>query len=189
MAVPDRDLAHVDEARAYQIGELLLLRVAGQLPTACHVVFLDRSLLTVEPPAFIAGWYIRPDARCAPQPVPYEHQEVFRIGPKRDNVDLHAADGRRSIEVQELIVEDEARGAIDRPLVVPELGDVSTGGEAVGYSTNFDFTEAFQDAIGKLPGPVHPIPDWLSTYEVVSIRAEVGGIAGFNHLAVRVRGG
>ena len=188
MVVPDRELAQVETAKAYQIEDLLLLRVAGQAPTACHVVFLERSLLTVEPPSFLAGWYIRPDARCAMQTVPYEHHEVFRIGSRRDTVDLQAADGLRSVDVEHLTVEDTERGvAATRS---SPIGDPRPeAAEAVGYSTNFDLEEAMRDAIGRLPSPVPPIPDWLSTYEVVSIRAEIGGIAGFNHLAVRVRGG
>jgi hypothetical protein len=47
---------------------------------------------------------------------------------------------------------------------------------------------AIKDAIGKLPGRGAGIPDWLSTYSVVEIGAEIGGVAGFNRLYVRVSG-
>ncbi len=188
----DRDLASVRDARAYQVGEFLLVRIAGDMPSACHVPFLERSLLDVEPPTFIAGWYIRPDARCAPHSTPYEHHEAFRIGMNRDMVKLHHAGGELSIDVEELTPDADS----DVPLlggrgVSPASGAnlPTVSGEAVGYSRNFDFAEALQDAMAKLPGPFSQIPDWLSTYTVVSIGAEVGGIAGFNHLVVRVRGG
>ena len=61
-------------------------------------------------------------------------------------------------------------------------------GEATGYSDSFDFAEAFRDANGKLPDQASGIPDWLYTYEVMSIGAEIGAIAGFIHKYVKVRG-
>jgi hypothetical protein len=66
------------------------------------------------------------------------------------------------------------------------LGDQPS--EATGYSDSFDFAEAFHDAIRQLPDRGAGIPDWLNTYEVTSIGAEIGGIAGFNHMYVKVRG-
>ncbi len=45
-----------------------------------------------------------------------------------------------------------------------------------------------RDAIDQLGEQGAGIPDWLSTYSVVSIGAEIGGIGGFNHLTVRVLG-
>jgi len=42
--------------------------------------------------------------------------------------------------------------------------------------------------MAQLPSQGSEIPDWLASYTVVSIGAEVGGIAGFNHLTVRVSG-
>jgi len=60
--------------------------------------------------------------------------------------------------------------------------------EAVGRSRDYDFGEAMRDAIDQLGEQGAGIPDWLSTYSVVSIGAEIGGIGGFNHLTVRVLG-
>lgn len=186
MAIFDTELAQVDQARAYHIGEYLLLRVAGELPTACHQPFLQRSLLTVEPPAFGAGAYIHPNMRCALQMTPYEHQDVFRIGPKRDTVVLHHAEGEMSVEVEELTPRDDGAGLAATGVVLPDQPVERP--EAVGYSAGYDFGEALRDAIGKLPPQCPDVPDWLSTYTVVSTRVEVGGIAGFNRLAVTVQG-
>jgi hypothetical protein len=185
MPVTDQDLAQVDEARAYQLGEFLLLRIIGELPTPCHGAFLQRNLLTVEPPAFIAGSFIHPNIGCARVMTPYEHQDVFRVGVKRDIVVVHHAGGKLSVEVEDLTPVDgagpEAVASLlpDRPEGHPQ---------AVGYSSNYDFGEALRDAIAKLPSQGAQIPDWLSTYTVVSVRAEVGGIGGFDHLAVTVQG-
>lgn len=185
MSVADTDLAQVDQARAYQISEYLLLRIAGELPTPCHGAFLQRSLLTVEPPAFIAGSFIHPNMRCAQVMTPYEHQDAFRIGVKRDTVVVHHAGGELSVDVEDLTPTDES-GLATAVSLLPD--QQSERPEAVGYSRTYDFGEALRDAIGKLPAQCPQIPDWLSTYTVVSVRAEVGGIGGFDHLAVTVRG-
>jgi hypothetical protein len=185
-----RELAAVETAKAYQVGEFLLLRLTGQKPNGCYAVDLERSLLDLEPPGFIATWFIRPNVRCIPEPVAYEYQEAFRIGVKRDAVTLYHAGGRMSVDVEDLSPDTEDRvAAMVRGGLIPTLpGEFPPGGtEAVGYSKAFDFAEAFRDAISKIPTP--SIPDWLSTFTVVEVGAEIGGIAGFNHLFVRVRGG
>lgn len=188
MTSRDRELARVEHAKAYQIGEFLLLCIAGEKPNGCHFLDLEWSPIDVEPPLFIATWYIPPNVRCTPDPVPYEYQEVFQIGGERDTVTLQHAGGELSVPVESVSGYDE--GLVDSlrtktvfgvPPVLPPTS------EAVGYSTNWDFTEAFRRAVDKIPTP--DIADWLATYTVVEIGAEVGGIAGVNHLFVRVRGG
>lgn len=61
--------------------------------------------------------------------------------------------------------------------------------ETIGYSDAWDFAEAFREAIGMFrPGLRANISDWLYTYEVTSIGAEIGGIVGFSRMHVKVRG-
>ncbi len=183
-----RELAAVTSSNAYQVGEYLLIRVAGEKPNGCYKVRLERSLLTVEPPAFLATWSMPPNIRCVPEAVPYEHQQVFRVGIMRDAVTLHHADGEASVAVEDLGSGDE--GAIEE-IVTP----TATSGwevipariEAVGFSRNFDYGEALRDAISKIPTP--DLPDWLATYTVLEVGAEMGGVAGFFHMFVRVEGG
>ncbi|MGI9023821.1 MAG: hypothetical protein ACR2HV_11445 [Acidimicrobiales bacterium] len=172
-----KELAAVTGAKAYQIGDSLLVRITGQKPDGCHVIALERSLLTVEPPAFIATWHVPPGVRCILIPVDYEYQEVFDVGIMRDTVILHHAGGEMAVEVEEL-----SPGV--KGMVLPADQGFS---EAVGYSNAFDFDEAFRHAISQIPIP--PIPDWLATFEVLDIGAEIGGIIGVNRLVVRVRGG
>lgn len=65
----------------------------------------------------------------------------------------------------------------------PELPRIASG-----YSSKWDFGEAFQDAIRNLPPDPHPFPDKLYHYTVISTGAEIGGIAGFNRMKVTVEG-
>lgn len=181
MMVSNWSLAHVKEAKAYYFAEHVLLTITGEMPDPCHIVDIEKSLLTVEPPGFIARWYEYPGP-CPEVITPYAYQEVFFIGMKRDTVRLYHADGDFEVKVQDLSHELEA-GSARAELA---LGDQPPG-EATGYSRSFDFTEAFRDAIGKLSDQTPNIPDWLSTYEVTSIGAEIGGIANFNHMYVKVR--
>lgn len=136
----------------------------------------------------MATWFLPPNVRCRPEPTTYEYQEAFRIGVKREAVTLHHAGGELSVDVEDLSPEAEglvaSRSAIG-PVLSPAAGIPAEGSEAVGYSRKFDFTEAFQDAIAKIPVP--SIPDWLTNYSVLEIGAEIGGITGFNRMFVRVR--
>ena len=181
MMEPNWSLAHVEEARAYYFADHLLLTIMGQKPDPCHSVDIEKSLLTVEPPTFIARWYAHPGP-CADVVTPYAYQEVFFIGGKRETVKLHHADGDFQVPVQDLTLELEA----DSARAERALGDRPS--EATGYSDTWDLAEAFRDAIRQLLDRGPGIPDWLYRYEVTSIGAEIGGIAGFNRMYVKVRG-
>ncbi len=171
-----KELAAVGQAKAYFLNEILLVRITGEKPSGCHVVSLEQSLLTVEPPGFIATWFIPPNVRCVPGAVPYEHQQLFRIGVRRDVVTVHHAAGEYSVEVEDL--HDEIVDSAPMELEAKE---------AVGFSDAYDFTEAFRDAIDQIEVP--PLPDWRATYTVLEIGAEVGGIIPLNRMFVRIRGG
>lgn len=60
--------------------------------------------------------------------------------------------------------------------------------EATGFSADLSFDEAFRDALAGLP-PLDDsgVADQLATVRVIDIAGLFGGIAGFHHLAVRVR--
>ncbi len=181
MQIVEEDLAPVDQAKAYQIGDVLLVQVTGTKRTACHIVSIERGLLDVEPPAFIARLSVDIRARCGPDPVPFEAQQAFRVGIYREQVVVHHSGGRLDVAVEEL----SAQIASTRGSVFDVGGEP---GEAVGYSQAYDLGEAIRDAIDKLPPQGVGIPDWLSTYSVLSVGAEIGGLAGFNHLKVHVTG-
>jgi hypothetical protein len=178
MTEPDWSLAHVGEARAFQFADYLSIQIAGRMPDPCRSVDIARSLLTIEPPEFIARWYSY-EGPCPDVETPYAYQEVFHVGGKRETVKLHHEGG-----VMEISVDDHA----EQPILVQQARDMDKAREATGYSDAFDFAEAFREAIDHLPDQGAGIPDWLSTYVVVEVGAEIGGIAGFNRMYVRVRG-
>jgi hypothetical protein len=68
--------------------------------------------------------------------------------------------------------------------------DESTGwtrhDTATGYSERFSFEEAFADARRQLPPVEPPHPDFMEYVRVEEIGSESGGIAGFDHLYVKV---
>lgn len=128
---------------------------------------------------------------------PYEKVQAFRIGGQRDHVVVHHAGGELTVDVEPVTVDGEAPGPEDAAtgrglapgrsggLLIDPFGEP---GEAYGYSRSYDLREAVEDAISKLPAGGAGIPDWLNTYSIVSLDVEIGGIAGFNHLRVTVRG-
>jgi hypothetical protein len=95
-------------------------------------------------------------------------------------VRLHTAGGTLELPVEKL--------GDERPLTAQGLAIPSDPMQAVGYSDNWDLGEAIKDAIASLPDRGGGIPDWLYTYEVLEIGAQVGGFAGFNRLRVRIQG-
>jgi hypothetical protein len=71
------------------------------------------------------------------------------------------------------------RGSPDRPC--PPGAE-----EAVGFSKNLSFDEAFAQALANLPPLDLPGADVLARVEVTEVGGLFGGIAGFNDLFVRV---
>ncbi len=193
MQVFEDDLAVVDQAKAYQIDDVLLVLVNGMKPSACHEVSLERSLLDVEPPAFIARVALDPRRRCVPDPLPapFEVQAAFRIGGVRPEVIVHHSGGPLTVQVESVDppADSGAPGASRAAAGGTSILEPAGPSEAVGYSRSYDLAEAIRDAIGQLPPQGLGIPDWLSSYTVMSIGVEIGGIGGFDHLKVHVSGG
>lgn len=199
MHIVEDELATVDNATAYHVDDVLILRVAGSVPTACHLVSIERGLADVEPPSFVVRMAIDPRARCRLETAPYEVTRAFRIGIPRESVVVYHAPGRLDVDVDVLGVDLEesaeespqpSRAAAAAPgsRLASIFDEDRPPAEAVGYSRAYDLGAAVRDAIAKIPPRGAGIPDWLNSYDVVSIGAEVGGIAGFNHLRVVVRG-
>ncbi len=173
--------------RAFHCGEHLLLVAEGELPSPGYDVDIERSLLDVEPPAFTL-------LRCVksgfwPQVItPYRYCEIFRIGPRRDHVLVHHADATEPEEVEVEDLPDKMAPGAERFLRPAEASaSGSATQETTGQSRNLSFDEAFANALQNLPGTLPSHPDQLTTVDVVDIGALFGGIAGFNHLFVRVR--
>lgn len=183
MELRESGLATVSEARAYQLDHVVIVKVAGTVPSACHEVSIEQALTDVEPPGFIARESIHPAKRCAPADTEYETVAAFRVGTTRESVVVHHAGGRLDVDVVAVPVPE---GAVSARQVLAEI-ESHEPSEAVGYSSRWDLGEAMRDAIERLPKR-DDVFDWLYQYRVVEIGAEVGGIAGFNRMRVTVRG-
>jgi len=175
----------------FQNGTLALF-ATGEVPSACHTVILEQGQPGIEPPHFSLLQYRR-TGMCSESATPYTVSRLFSMGEYHSVIQVTHADGADELSV-EFIRERPPSGSSERdedmpvPYVLPPssraVGDTST---ATGYSERFDFTEALQHAIAALPPAVEPYPDQLSVITVVDVGVELGGIAGFRHLFVRVR--
>ncbi|MDO5741272.1 MAG: hypothetical protein Q4P07_14115 [Ornithinimicrobium sp.] len=186
MEIVEQELAMVEKADAYRSEGLLIVRLAGTRPSACHVVSIEPTLTDVEPPAFAARMSVHPLMRCAMQEVDFEAARAFRIEGARPEVVVHHAGGELTVDVKELPVADALRASVTTPLQGDFFGEDPV--EATGYSRAYDLSEAVREAVDKLPVRGADIPDWLRSYTIVSMGIERGGIGGFDHLKVTVRG-
>lgn len=177
--------AKVEEARAFQVGDHLVVAVTAELPTPGFDVEIVQSPLDVEPPRFDVLRCARPGAW--PRVVDRRQEaQVFRVGTRRDEVIVTGeGEPERRVPVEDLL-EVEPEAARTAGFLAPGDGEAG-GAEAIGMSRNLSFDEAFADALSKLPGEMSTFPDQMTTVAVTGISGWFGGIAGFHHLVVHVR--
>ena len=180
----NRDLAQVTSAKGFQVGAYLVLVIVGEKPTPCHEVDIELQPFDIFPPQFKATLTTDPLAICPDVVTPYERAEAFSVSDVAGKtVIIETGGGDVEVQVEAVAQQD------DQPTARVSLDDVlGPPSEAVGYSDGYDLREAIMDAAEKLPNRASNIADWLYEYEVVSIGAEVGGIAGLDRLKVTVRG-
>jgi hypothetical protein len=184
-----RDLANVQAARGYQVGGHLVLQIAGEKPSPCYEVDIEQSPTEIFPPEFLATQWTDPGGICPEVGVPYERVEAFELANLAgQSIALRTAGGEIAVEVEDVGTLQAPALAATKAHSISIADVVGPPAEAVGHSRNYDLGEAIRDAIDQLPTRGEGIRDWLAHYEVVKIGAEVGGIGGFNHLYVRVRG-
>lgn len=180
--------------QAFYHNGTLALFATGTAPTPCHEVTFKRGLVTVAPPQF-SLIQCRRAGICSDVASPYTVSQLFAIGAYRPVVIVVHSGGQDEVAVEH--IRDyhpqgptHPQGAgLPVPYVFPPstARNSSADGTATGYSTSFDFSEALREAIAALPPTPHPYPDQLTTVAVLEVGAEIGGIAGFHHLFVRVR--
>jgi hypothetical protein len=169
--------------RAFRVDQDLLLVAEGELPTPGFRPDIQQDPRRIFPAQFNL-------LRCRlpgifPQVVtPFRYAETVRYPADQATVTVHHADGSDEVPIEdcgeELSAYAEAvRGSPDRPC--PADAD-----EAVGFSKNLSFDEAFTRALANLPPLDAPGADILARVHVVEIGGLFGGIAGFNDLFVRV---
>jgi len=167
-------LADVKSVVAIYIDGHLVLSVRGDKPTPCYRVRIDQSPLAVEPPTFIVEWQ-QSGGFCPEVVTPYQRTAVFFIGTYRETVNVVSAGGTKSVKVEKLA---DAAAAKSIAAKAPKHR------EAIGYSADFSFEDAFNDAISKLP-PLYP--DELQHFVVTETGAVAGGIAGLRTMFVKIR--
>src|SRR3954447_3442363 len=182
----DTQLAQVDTAKAFQVGKYLVLVIAGEKPTPCHMVDIEMLPIEIFPPQFRATLSVDPRVRCIDVVVPYERAEAFPFSDLAGQTLTIEAAGGNVEATGETVEEDMTVAAAEPGARIEDIAGPAT--IAFGYSDDFDVGAAIKDAIGKLPPRGGGIPDWLSRYTVLEIGAEVGGIAGLHRLFVKLSG-
>ncbi len=183
-------LAHRKLVQAFYHNGTLAIFATGEVPTPCHEVTIERALIAVEPPQFSLA-QCRRAGICSEVATPYTVSQLFAIGAYRKTI----------VAVQDEVLVEHVReyhsqgqmNALSGELPIPYVFPPSTArnspaeGIATGYSRSLDFSEALREAIAALPPVARPYPDQMSLITVLEVGAELGGIAGFHHLFVRVR--
>jgi hypothetical protein len=177
------ELAARSGIRAFRIDDSVLLVAEGELPTLGFRVDIQQDPRRIFPPQFDL-------LRCQlpgifPQVItPFRYAETLRFPADQATVTVHHADGADQVPIQEYGQElstyaEVIRGTPDPPC--PAGAD-----QAVGFSKNLSFDEAFAQALANLPPLEVPGADILARVQVVEIGGLFGGIAGFRDLFVRV---
>jgi len=176
--------ATVDELRAFQHDGYLLIVAKGTTPTPGYRVHIVQSPIRIFPPQYIVEQCEL--AGVSAQVIsPYHVSDVFRLETPVDSVVVHHAGGRTTVAVErpgpELACYEQAVGA-------QGAGPCAAGAdEATGFSAAKSFDEAFAQARANLPVlPPPTVADSMEEIKVAEIGALVGGIAGFDHLYVRI---
>jgi hypothetical protein len=179
------ELAQRSRIRAFRAGRYLLIVAQGDLPTPGYELDIQQSPLRIFPQQYNLLRRERPGI-WPDVVVPYRYGEVFLFPADQPVVTVHHRDGQDKVDIEECGEELAPFAAlVSQPA---EGSGESAANEATGMSANRSFDEAFADAVANLPAPFPTHPDQLTTVEVVRIGGLFGGIAGFNHLVVTVRG-
>jgi hypothetical protein len=86
------------------------------------------------------------------------------------------------VTIEEL---SEQTTALPLPTTDRRIGPAGAD-EAIGFSPNLSFDEAFADALAALPKLDGNTADQLENIAVLETVARIGGIVGFQHLFVRI---
>lgn len=178
-------LANVHQAWAFQVADHLVIAVDVELPSRGFDVEIVLGPEDVEPPSFDVLRCARPGF-WPPAIERRREAQVLREGSGRETITVKGEAGSVQVPVQDLL--EVAPGVAARSGPFPPDGGEDGGAEAIGMSGNLSFDEAFADALSKLPGDMASFPDELTTVQVTGVSGWFGGIAGFHHLVVRVRG-
>lgn len=181
------ELAQRERIRAFRAGRHVLITAEGDLPTPGWEVDIQQSPQDVFPPQYDLLQRVRPGV-WADVVLPYRYAEVVAYPTDEPTVTVHHRDGADRVGIEEC--GEDLREFADVVADRRSEPDSPPEREGVGMSRNLSFDEAFAAAVADLPARLDAQhPDALTHVQVVEIGGLFGGIAGFHHLVVRVRGG
>jgi hypothetical protein len=174
------ELAQRNTIRAFRSGPKVVIVAEGDLPSAGHDAKITQRPEKIFPPFYQVLRCPRPGFFPAVL-VPYRVSLTINHPEDRDVVTVFHADGKDEVKIEACGDELAAYSAIVGGGGCPEGAD-----EAIGFSKQLSFDEAFADALANLPTIEPEHPDTLETVRVVEIGGLFGGIAGFHDLFVRI---
>ncbi len=183
-----------------QVPGQVIVHATGVHPTTGYKVYFEPYKM---PNAF-ALIHERPEGFVGEMVTPFAVSISYFARDKVKSVLVVDADGRHNVPVEQ--VPDThlvAKGPGDSPgpftlpsldkegSAAPELDArelVVRRAEGVGFSNTFSFQEALEGAISDAASKLPPstVADQLIKVEVVSMGAEIGGIAGLHRLSIHV---
>jgi hypothetical protein len=202
-------LARKDTIGALYFEGRLVIWATGKKPSPCYTVSVRESLLPIFPPEYELVWCVKAGIFCPQIIVPYQVEGVFYV-PFQKEVTVRYQDGTDTVPVVKIPDLAAAGKAATQPALggggheVPSpfrLAKVFQTGKsediegiavtsprrATGYSFDFSFEEAYQDAVRKLPPPTsHHNPDVATTVVVEEIGGIYGGFIGAAKMFVKV---
>lgn len=157
----------------------LHIAAQGDKPTPCHQVQIRQRPERIFPPQFELVWHS--EGICIQMITPYQIVSgPFPYPKDQKTVRVFTAEGEQDVQIENM----------KKPLPSCEPSErnekIAESDTAVGYSEKFHFDEAFANAIANLPPRDPSHPDELIHIRVTDTGAEIGGIAGFHRMFVRV---
>ena len=177
------ELASRTGIRAFRVRQHVLIVADGELATPGFEVDIVQSPLRIYPQQFNL-------LRCRlpgvfPQVVtPYVYAETVTFPEEQTQVTVHHADGADRVDIADC--GDELSQYAAAVQGSPDRRCPAGADEAVGFSRELRFDEAFANALANLPPSDAPFADALARVEVLEVGGLFGGFPGFHHLFVRV---
>jgi len=181
------DLAERKTVQAYYLQGTMAIFAAGQVPSPQHAVTIERDTRKGSEDRFYLACR-HASGIVTPNDTPYAVSKLFPTADPVSRICVDHAGGTDDIEVEQVHVgpahPNQPPPYIFPPSAIRGAADATT---ATGYSCRFDFGEALHHAVKALPAADFDATTTPECVTVLEIGAEVGGIAGFDHLFVRVR--
>ncbi|HVT12527.1 MAG TPA: hypothetical protein VHE55_09685 [Fimbriimonadaceae bacterium] len=170
-------LTHCEEVNACRFGKDLIIYGQGDALSGCDGVRVQYSPLDVFPPQFVVMSCRQSPigAFCSQLVVPTQFIGIFKYPTDQTSVKVGTRDGLRDVPISACRIATPAHAA-----------DVEGVLEAIGYSAD-SYDDAIRNAYANLDLK-SDVADALFTATIVESGYMSGGIVGFDHFFVKVRG-